>query len=405
MILFFYMTENVRYTAEELDGFKYDHDFQKVQDLNQVSPNEIYFTTPSDFQRHLDIIKTQLNLKKEGLAFVADPKRIANHPNFPKHIGFQTFEQSLKLLKGKSKIKIAIINAMSHAFGDHLIGMQAFDYWYRKISQYFDEVQVDLFQINPYRTFPITREWHPKFQQIYMLPNKLSALMQYDGFIDLGTLLLRKNFDTQPMIDFFLEALSIDPTEVPNEFKRNKYLVSPEIDLQIEKIFEKIRSKRRPILLFHHSTTTPLRDMPDAMARRMIKEITELTDFYVVSAVPLDYQNPRFLDISKYSMSFDHFAAIISKANAIISVDTSTYHLADIFDIPTVVIFTTIDPAYRIKYYPYVKGIMLESEDGQLYGRHKSAKVKETEAQEVAYLADKWNNLKTEDVLNALGSC
>ena len=41
----------------------------------------------------------------------------------------------------------------------------------------------------------------------------------------------------------------------------------------------------------------------------------------------------------------------------VITVDTATYHISDAFFIPTVVLFSTIKPKNRIKYYSQTKAI------------------------------------------------
>lgn len=107
-----------------------------------------------------------------------------------------------------------------------------------------------------------------------------------------------------------------------------------------------------------------------------------------------------FLDISRYSQSFDHFASIISRVDGIVTVDTVTYHLADAFDIPTVALFTTIDPNLRVRYYPCVVPIMLENTKGWLYGRHKQSLNNEKE--EVAYVEEMWSRLDGKTILGTL---
>jgi len=204
------------------------------------------------------------------------------------------------------------------------------------------------------------------------------------------------------MIDFFFEALSLDPKTVPDEVKRNQFNVVPEARAATDQIFNVIRSKGRPILLFHRSSTSPIRHLTDARARQMIREIIDKTDYFVISADGLELQNPRFMDLGRFSTTLDNFASIISRSDALITVDTSTYHLADAFSIPTVVLFTTINPEYRTKYYPFAEHIMLEEEGGKMYGRHKCSQDKEEAKKEIAYIESKWDGLKIDTILEKL---
>jgi ADP-heptose:LPS heptosyltransferase len=103
--------------------------------------------------------------------------------------------------------------------------------------------------------------------------------------------------------------------------------------------------------------------------------------------------------LANYSQNLDRFAGIISLVDAIITVDTSTYHLADAFDKPTIVLFTSIEPDHRIRYYPHVRGIMLEEEGGPIYGQHKLSKDKGEGRKQMVHVNDLWNSVKIPDVL------
>ena len=120
--------------------------------------------------------------------------------------------------------------------------------------------------------------------------------------------------------------------------------------------------------------------------------------------MPLDYQNSRFLDVSQMSLCLDDFAGIISQVDGIITVDTCTYHLADAFNIPTVVLFSTIDPDLRSKYYPKVKAIMYESKDGKLFGKHKASREESQFAKEIEYLSKLWDKINVDELLKELHS-
>jgi len=405
MIIFFYFEETIRVIQNDF-GFSYEHKFEKIPDISrkQIPFHTIYFSTPSDFHNHMENIKKQMG-EKAGNVHILDPKKVVENTGFPRHIGFHpSLEEAIDPIRSKKKIDLAILNAMSNAIGDHLIGMQAFDYFQEKLRGLMPDAEIDIsfYQLNPYRVASITKQWKGKYQHLYLLPNRLEKLVCHDTFIDLGTLLLRDNFGSQPMIDFFFEALSIDPKTVPDERKRIKFRLNEDAVKQARKIFNTIRARGRPILLFHRTSTSPIRQISVARARTFVREIIKNSDYFVVSADRLEYQNNRFMDLSRYSQTIDDFATIISQVDAAITVDTATYHIGDAFDIPTVVLFTIINPEYRIKYYPFTEAIMLEEEGGKLYGRHKAAKEKEKAMEEIAYVEEKWANLKVTDVLELL---
>jgi len=315
MICFFYCTEDVKISHRD-HGIAYEHFFEGIpnKDRTNIPLDKVYFSTPSDFHNQMENIRKQVG-ERDDLVYLIDPKKITSLDGFPKDIGYGNLEENVAHLKGKPEVKIAIVNAMSNAVGDHLIGMQAFDYWLERLSEilYGSDVKVSFFQLNPFRVGSITKQWEGKIDNIYMLPHKLPKLGDFDAFIDLGTLLLREGFDTEHMIDFFFKALSIDAASVPPEKKRMKYNVPPAVADGVHKVFQTIRWKGRPILLFHRTSTAPVRDMAPAKAREVIAEIIQKTDYFVISADGLDYQNKRFIDISSFSRTVDDFAAIISK--------------------------------------------------------------------------------------------
>jgi ADP-heptose:LPS heptosyltransferase len=286
--------------------------------------------------------------------------------------------------------------------------MQAFDYWQEQVREILkgSEVSITMFQLNPMRLAPITKQWHPKFQQIFMMPNRHQRLLDHDMFIDFGSLLLRENFGNQPMIDFFFEALSIDSESVPLERKRIKYKLpeNSELNKKLDQVFNVIKSQGKPILLFHHKSTSPIRQMSDERARQCVRNILDNSDYFVISACGLELSDKRFMDLQSYSKGIDGFASIISRVNSIITVDTSTYHMADAFNIPTVVLFTSIEPEYRIKYYPYVRGIMLEEKSGPLYGRHKMSKKQEAADKELKIVDERFEKLDIKKALKELES-
>jgi len=411
MIIFFYFEQPVKVIQNEF-GFTYEHKFEAIppecKAKKQIPFDYVYFSTPSDFHTHMEAIKKQLGEEAMNLVKILDPPQVVEREEFPLHIGFyknwdDVIHNCKEKTKGKKKMSVAMLNAMSNAMGDHLIGMQAFDYFQEKLCKEMDmEIDFSFYQLNPYRVAPITRQSSGKFQHIYMLPNRLSRFIEHDAFVDLGTLLLRDNFGCQPMIDFFFEALSIDPATVPDERKRMKYKINPETSANIDKVLNVAKSRGRPILLFHRTSTSPIRQLEQPRARKIIREIIEKTDYQVISADKLEYQNARFMDLSRYSQTLDDFTAIISKVDALVTVDTSTYHFADSFSIPTVALFTTINPDYRIKYYPFTDGIMLEEEGGKLYGHHKCSKEEADARQEIAYIEKKWDTLSVDTIIEKL---
>jgi ADP-heptose:LPS heptosyltransferase len=49
-------------------------------------------------------------------------------------------------------------------------------------------------------------------------------------------------------------------------------------------------------------------------------------------------------------------------------VDTSAYHVADAFSVPTVAIFSTVNPELRARYYPTVECVVLPGTGSSVSG-------------------------------------
>lgn len=392
MIQFFYFTRNVTITRK-------DHELKFDGITGEELPvDKIYFSTPSDFRAHVE------HLKPHDVIHPFPAQHLLEHPDFPVDIGFGELEEKLARFKGQGEVKIAIINAISRGIGDYLMGMKAFKIWHHRASEFLQgtKLTVTFFQFDPFRLAEITYQHMNKIDHLHRLPEKASLLGEQDAYIDFGDLLAREGFDSMPMIDFFLKAFSINPESVESPQKNVDFDILPENKRNIGRIFSAIRSKGRPILLFHRTSTSPIREMNPAKARQVIAKIIEKTDYFVVSADGLDYQNKRFIDLKEHSTCLNDLAAIISNCDHVLSVDTCVYHFASASKIPATVLFTSIEPELRTAYYPLTKSIMLEEPDGLLYGKHKESTDPDEQKLETDHLKMLWDRLDTDDLIRNL---
>lgn len=376
------ITDGVSYNGSNLTKYSFSSITEEEKQSGRIPFNKTYFSTPNDFTNHKN------TLAKTGMDKYFSPipiKDIQRIPNFPEQVGFskKPFEKTFEKYIKKGKISIAITNAMSNAMGDHMIGMIALKNFREELAKHIpdENITINLFQLSPYKLKNITQQWEGLWQQIFILPSSLNVLLSHDALFDLGGLLLHENFDNQSLMSFFEEALSIKCLNIEKNRKRITYNPSKDSKQKIKALMNLVRKKANPvdsegcspdnpILLYHNLSTTPLRSIPNSLAKKHILEILENSNFFVVSATGLDFEHERFLNLNKHSEDLDDFASIISEMDGIITVDTSTYHLADAFSVPTVAIFSTIDPSKRCEDYPFVKGILLE-ESGILKDCHK----------------------------------
>lgn len=372
MLCFFHTIEDISIEIEQ-SGYKYRHQFVGVPDNSKVSIDKIYVTTPSDYQKICSTIKS--NGGDEQVFRLISPKEIVEHELFPKNVAFKgTLDEAFEPLKDKSEISIAIMNAMSNAFGDHLIGMKALSIYQKKLSEKYPDKKFifNLFQLDPYRLAPITTQWKGLYSNVGTMPVSLSLLFNHDCYIDFGGLLLYPTFDLKPMIDFFLEGLSMEKEEVSPKDKRLTYKVEEKLKQGTQCLEKYIRKRAgdKKVVLVHPLSTTPIRTMSEKYAVELINELTK-QGFFTISAIAISVENKNHMNVHNFSTNFSEFASIVEIVDGIVSVDTSTVHLSDCFNIPTIALYTSIDPKLRTCYYPHVKGVMLETSDGPLYGQHK----------------------------------
>ena len=116
------------------------------------------------------------------------------------------------------------------------------------------------------------------------------------------------------------------------------------------------------LLLFHPYSANENRSIPKEFAIKYLKKlINKADDYTIVSALNItELHDDRYVNLAGLSKSLSEFIYIISQVDKIITVDTSTYHIADAFFVPTLVLFTDDKAEIRTKYYQQTKTIEIE---------------------------------------------
>ena len=285
---------------------------------------------------------------------------------------FRPLEEQLDLLGDTDAPRTAIINGFGTGIGDYIVGLTAWRVARERILRAgFSDVTTEIWA----RTHGVPRarlvcETEPSITGIRTLPVSGDEFAALDGFWDLSGLLDRPGFREMPTVDFFLECLGVDPASVDDADKRNRiHLPGPVIN----EVDAALSCLDRPFVLLHTLSSTPLRNMPTPIIRRVLDEFAACPDFQVASLHTLPLDDDRYLDLSGLFRSHWHFCATVSRASGLLSVDTSTYHVADAFGIPSLVVFTTVPPERWIRYYPTVEAVMLDGvRESEFLGLHVS---------------------------------
>ncbi len=401
----FYFVEKDYTVSLRIDGEEVTYLFLKA-DPRHLTADRLYFAPSDEIQRVVNRFR-KAGYSDFDLKVLLDKRPVLEHPKFPLDLTysggyfreserFVPLEEKLEPLYGRERLRVAIVNGMGGGLGDNIVGMTALNIFYDRLMRHFREVNIGVFTLRP-RAIPILRQ-ETIVDEIYLMPAPAELLFRYDAVVDLSNMTGWPIF-RQEMVDFYLQALSIDPTSVPPEEKRCFVKINERVARELDPVVKALKCSGRPLLLFHPSSSSPIRSIPMEIVPGLLKKLFEKTEYLVVSLLPIEYDHPRLVKLDRYSQrGFDYFAYLVSRMDAVITVDTAVYHVADAFSIPTVVLFTSIPPEHRISYYPYQKGILIGGKDGEpLFYRHFSEKEEEVKA-----LAEAWREFRMEEALKAL---
>lgn len=363
----------------------------------------IYVTTYDDFEGVKDIFtKVGTNYK----TLIVDENKVTSKKGFPQEIGvsnkneflqqrqklkqtsflnnieeFNTkdlfknedFCDSLSMIKSpKKEISIAIIGGVGRNIGEILCGLSAIRIFYKSLQNRYKDVKIDLLLDSAnnqyYKRDKELIEQESFINKVLPLSISVKKLYEYDYYIDTSKIYETNFFNSLPFIDAYLYKFGIDPNIIPAEKKHNQFDFSkytPSAELKNEIANLKAKSK---LILFHPYSPDIDRSLPKDIAVNLLKNLVILSDEIVISALKIDkFENDKFFDISKYSKSLFDFIYIISQSDYIITVDTATYHISDIFLIPTVVIFNDEELVEkRIKYYYSIKPYIIKEKKKNL---------------------------------------
>jgi len=383
--------------------------FQKIgakYKLEIVSERSI--TTQKDFPREIGVLNTNeyelqkqyKRIKEEKADFI--PEEVASDIQtlFSNEKPQNLQKQVATFKKG---IKIAIVGGVGRNIGEMICGLNAVRILYETLKKEFKSVKIDLMYIssdNKYytRDKDIAKN-EPYINKVLPLAVSVKKMCEYDFYIDNSLIAETSFYQELPFIDAYLYKFAIDYKSIPSSKKHNQlnlslYKPNEELVEQLNKLKQKGK-----ILLFHPYSANIERSIPKDIAVKLLEKlIKKAHDYTIISAIKFDnFKDDNFVDLSNRSKSFFDFAYIISRADSIISCDTATYHIADIFFIPTVVIFSTVDPQKRIKYYTCTKAVEIDNSKFKNFSQFIFDK-----DSLVLYKFNGWENIKIKKILKLL---
>lgn len=267
----------------------------------------------------------------------------------------------------KEDISLVIIGNPGLTISEMICSCTALRILYEKLSKKFKSVKIDIY-LNASENKYYSRDKMIFANQSFI--NKVSALSidvkefcSYDFFIDASSVTKRSYYKNLSHIDAWLYKFGIDYSKISQNDKYNTInLDSYKVKKELVEKMQNIKLKGKT-LLFHPYSADITKSIPKEIAISLLNDLLiKMPDYTVVSAIRIDnkFDDDRYVDLSTYSRNFLDFSYIISNMSKIFTVNTATYHLADAFFIPTLVIFTDSKLNENFTKYPLSKVIYVK---------------------------------------------
>lgn len=397
------------------------------EDKNNFDLEKTYITNYNDIDSLKDIFEKVADGYK---LYVEDEKRFSSLKAFPRELGIEnknefnilTYSAHPELNQEpvdifsqittfKKDIKVAIVGGVGKNIGEMICGLTAIRLLKQKLESKFKNVSIDLYIQSSDNKFYIRDKEILKngigINRVFPLPMNIKTLCSYDFYIDTSSIEKTDYFQYLPFTDSYLYKFGIDYKQILDSQKFNKLRYN-----RTYKPSEELRSKisslksHGKLVLFHPYSPDITRSIPRDIAAKLVRKlIKKLPDHTIVTTLKIEalseknkdrqIDDEHFEDISTLSKTFFDFAYIISNMDKIITVDTSTYHIADIYFVPTVAIFADEQIAIkRSKYYHNVKYTLLEKSETKSFSSLKF----ETPELSINTI-NSWKKLKAKDIL------
>lgn len=346
---------------------------QELLSKGQVSLSVLYVAADQDIPLVAKAAGDSfLELQSEYVA------KVQGHPSFPLNVSRnwsdpKMVQETYAPLAGKKSLRIAVLNGMGNGYGDSIVGLSALKVLQDQLQELFLEVTFSVYSLFIGRMLPLF-DASPAVAFTGCLPMPVSELLEYDAYIMLDGRNDRPEFNSQPLFDYYLDALNADKKAVPAARKRPEMNAGYFAGYAPKEPFTSLKESGKKLLFFNPFASTPVRSMPMSTARTAALELAEKSGWHVVSAAQLGVSHPNYTEVGHLTQHFAVFAACISRCDALLSVDTAAYHLSEAFGLPGRVIFTTIDPALRLAHYQYTTGALLKPEGCAIMGQHMTTR-------------------------------
>lgn len=395
-MVIFRATENLNIKTTDSTLIKYN----KLKNPSNLLNEYIYITTLEDFE---DLKRVFANIGKKYKVKTFDETNFRELTQFPKELGISnlneysithhldykynklSFSKSSDEVKAlyldetktdlnsqlegclKQDITILILGNLGLTISEMICASTALRILYERLKKRFKSVQIDIY-LNASENKYYTRDKsifanQPFINRVNALSIDVKSFCEYDFFIDASSVTKRSYYEELPHIDAWLYKFGIDYTTVPEKEKYNSvYLHNYRPKDNLKEILDNLKRKGK-ILLFHPFSANIKKSIPKEIATSLLRELAlKLPDYTIVTVLKMDSKidDDRHVDLSLNSQNFLDFSYIISNMSKIVTVNTATYHIAEAFFIPTVVLFTNSGKKETPCQYEFSKAIYVK---------------------------------------------
>lgn len=266
-----------------------------------------------------------------------------------------------------------IVNGLGCSLGDALYGLMAYEIAVEKYG--ITSTRVLMSQVYVNATTLQAHTLHPLIHEVTHMPCVVPASGEFEICFDLTAVPIRETFLTMTMSDCFLAEFGIDPKSIPAERKLPRPPGSWRPEWKPSRaLVDFVEGIRSPRILLNPYSRGDLRSMTPTLAEKMAAALRQVGGV-VFSDEALQKLIPGLME----------YDWLVSRMDGVISVDTSTYHLAAMNHVPSLVFFTTIDPKLRIPYLPQVTAHVI-APPGPFAGLHWAT------PEALEYFGKAWND-------------
>jgi len=420
-MIFFTLSQSI--TIKLADGTVIKYNEEKNQ--NEISSVNVYCASFDELQS----IKNFLKKRKKNKIKIIQEDLVKAYKSFPRELGIKNKEYNLldsknlllkfsedksfflnetfqnlsaELASKKEGIKVLLFSGLGRNIGEMISAFPALKILSFYLNKKYKVLRFDACLEASDNTFYFRDKQILSTQNyindIFPMACSMKKILEYDFYFDMGSLDKLAFYKSLGFVDTYLHKFGFDYKKIPDKFKQNEInIASYKPENRLKELLEK-EKKHSKLLLFHPFSADGARSMSQAGASVLLKKLLKQNlDFKIFTILNIGtFKDKEVLNLEKFSKSAFDFFYLISQADAIVCVDTATYHIAEGFLIPSLVFFTDKDYEKRIKYYNFTEPYYLKP------SLKNFARTNYDDGTFSLAKLDMWNNIKIKKILNFL---